>query len=65
MNTALIVRISGQLDADTESWLDGKFAEYDAARHAYLADRSDENGNAIAAVRDEVNAMLRLKGYGA
>lgn len=65
MNTALIVRISGQLDDEMNSWLDEKFAEYDAARHAYLANRTPENGAAIRAVRDEVNAMLRLKGYGA
>lgn len=65
MNTALLLRVSGLLDAEMESWLDEKFAAYDAARSAYLADRTDENGAAICAVRDEVGAMLRLKGFGA
>jgi len=65
MNTALILRASGQLSAETNTWLDEKFAEYDAARAAYLADRTDANGDAIVAIRDEVNSTLRVMGYGA
>jgi recombinational DNA repair ATPase RecF len=65
MTVALILRVSGQLGAEMDAWLDEKFAEYDEARRAYLADRSDEGGAAIVTVRDEVNSMLRLKGYGA
>jgi hypothetical protein len=65
MNTALILRISGQLGAEMDSWLDEKFAKYDAARAAYVADRTDENGDAIVAIRDEVNTTLRVMGYGA
>ena len=65
MNTALLLRVSGLLDAEMESWLDGKFAEYDAARQAYVADRTDENGAAICTVRDEIGDTLRLKGFGA
>jgi len=65
MNTALLLRVSGLLDAEMESWLDEKFTEYDAGRRAYVANRTDENGAAICAVRDEIGNMLRLKGFGA
>lgn len=65
MTVAMILRISGQLGAETNAWLDEKFAEYDAARAAYVADRTDENGDAIVAIRDEVNATLRVMGYAA
>ena len=40
-------------------------AQLIAARQAYVADRTDENGAAICAVRDEIGDMLRLKGFGA
>ncbi len=65
MNTALILRASGQLSAETNAWLDEKFAEYDTARAAYVADRTDANGDAIVAIRNEVNSTLRVMGYGA
>lgn len=65
MTVAMILRISGQLGAEMDSWLDEKFAEYDVARAAYVANRTDENGDAIIAIRDEVNATLRLMGYAA
>jgi len=68
MHTALILRANGQLDDEMNSWVDEKFAEYDAARDDYRAHYLDQDPTArdaaatrIQAVKDEVSNMLRLK----
>jgi len=68
MNTALILRANGQLDDEMNSWLDEKFAEYDAARDGYRTHYLDQDPTArdeaaarIETVRTEVGNMLRLK----